>query len=396
MVARPHGRRPAPHRSREGPAGARARPRRLGDARHRQLPDVVPPGGGRRLHPRHRPPAFVRLRGSAQGLRGRRPAGPAVWHRVLGRRHDLLPPDLGAAHRGRPGRRTRGGREGGGGRSEDRPGAGLHRGHRRVLPRARPARAGARLPAGHGGRVAPLSRRRRGRDLPRPDPAGHGAAERHDLRQPEEGGRGAEPAAAAASRPPRHRPLRDPLLRLPGPRQRGAAGGARVREDRPLVAARAPHAVAHLHASRPLAGVDRLEHRLRGGGPAPRRPDPSRRRVLRHAPRPRLPRVRVPAGRRPGEGSRGAGGGGAGEDVRRAELRRRLRARGRARALGARAAGLEGGRGPGGCPRPSWPGRSILTSPRSRTSRARSVPLTAASPSAPESLGKLRSFRPSW
>ena len=65
------------------------------------------------------------------------------------------------------------------------------------------------------------------------------------------------------------------------------------------------------------------------------------------AARPRLPGVRVPADGRRGQGARGARGRGEGKDVRRAQLRGRVRPGRGARALGARAARLEGGRRPG-------------------------------------------------
>ena len=117
----------------------------------------------------------------------------------------------------------------------------------------------------------------------------------------------------------------------------------------PVLAARPPHALAHLHAPGPLAGVDRLQPRLGRRGPAARRQTPSRRRVLRRAPRPRLPRVRVPADRRPGQRARGPRGGGDREDVRRAAVRRGLRARRDSGALDARAAGLEGARRRSSC-----------------------------------------------
>ena len=66
-----------------------------------------------------------------------------------------------------------------------------------------------------------------------------------------------------------------------------------LRRDRAGRAPRAAHALAHLHAARLLARVDRLEHRVGEGGGEP----------LRSAARDGLPRVRASAAR-PGRGRR--------------------------------------------------------------------------------------------
>ena len=66
-------------------------------------------------------------------------------------------------------------------------------------------------------------------------------------------------------RQPRHPgvvALSDPPLRLPADRREGARCGQALCRDRAGGAARAAHAVAHLHARRLLEGVDRLQHRV--------------------------------------------------------------------------------------------------------------------------------------
>src|SRR5207245_1741970 len=78
--------------------------------------------------------------------------------------------------------------------------------------------------------------------------------------------------------------------------------------DRAVPAARAAHAVPHLHAARAVGRVDRRQPRRRGGGaPRGRAPPPGRQR-LRRAARARLPRVRISPGRprRRGHARRGA------------------------------------------------------------------------------------------
>ena len=261
----------------------------------------------------------------------------------MGNRDDLLPPDLGAAvaarARGRPGS----GRKSRHARREDRSGARLHRRDRRLLPRQRQGRSPhprRRVPGGPGRPFAPLSRRPRGRDLPRDDARLDRACRRPDARPAEEGRRDPERPARGRAAAPGPRALPDPRVRLPDARRPGARRRARVREDRALLAARAAHAVAHLHAARALAGVDRLEHRLGRRGEAPGREEPSWSGFVRRAPRARLPRVRVPSDRRSGEGEGGARRGGLRAEVRRRQLRGRLRARRHSGALGARAARL--------------------------------------------------------
>ena len=67
-------------------------------------------------------------------------------------------------------------------------------------------------------------------------------------------------ATAAGSSGPRA--LHHPQLRRAAARRPRARGGAALREDRAVGAARAAHAVAHVHARRLLAGIDRHQHRV--------------------------------------------------------------------------------------------------------------------------------------
>ena len=127
----------------------------------------------------------------------------------------------------------------------------------------------------------------------------------------------------------------------PEPRRAGAAGGARLRRDRAGVAARAAHAVAHLHAAGPVAGVDPLQPRLGSVGQRDRGEEADGRGSVRRPPRPRLSRVRLPADRADRRGEEGDGAGAARRGGGSA-VRRRLRGRRDPGALRARAAGVEG------------------------------------------------------
>ncbi len=241
------------------------------------------------------------------------------------------------------------GRRGEGGRARGRHGAGarVHRRDQRLLPRFRdpaPRRAGGRLRGLHPRRVAPIPGRPRSHDLLRA--AAVRALERSGLRPAEEGSRDPERAACGRAAASGHHALHDPRVRLPAARARGAAGRALLREDRARLAPRAPHAVAHLHAPRAVAGVHRLEHRLGRRGPAPRRRAASRRLLVRRDARPGLPRVRVPPDRRRREGARGVRRGRRGVEVRRGPVRRGIRPARDPGALDARAPRLEGRRRP--------------------------------------------------
>ena len=68
------------------------------------------------------------------------------------------------------------------------------------------------------------------------------------------------PAATGSSR---HHPLHHSQLRRSGAGRQGDRGRAPVRGHRAGRAARAPHALAHVHARRRLAGIDRLEQGVR-------------------------------------------------------------------------------------------------------------------------------------
>ena len=67
----------------------------------------------------------------------------------------------------------------------------------------------------------------------------------------------AQPARSSGHRALHHSQLRRAAARRPRARRRAA-----LREDRAVGAARAAHAVAHVHARRLLAGIDRHQHRV--------------------------------------------------------------------------------------------------------------------------------------
>ena len=106
---------------------------------------------------------------------------------------------------------------------------------------------------------AALSEGRRGEDRLCDHAQCRGFADRQDLRQPAQGcgDAGADLQAPAAAS--RRRALPDPPLRLPADRREGARRREAIREDRAGGAARAAHAVAHLHARRLLEGFDRVQ-----------------------------------------------------------------------------------------------------------------------------------------
>ncbi len=288
------------------------------------------------------------------------------------------------------------GAEGARARRQDGSRARLHRGDRHVLPRLGapgPQHAGERIQGGDGGALAEIPDDHEAtifyalailRTAPPKRPDLRRTEARRDPERP-------APARAAASG---HRALHDPRVRLSGARGGSAPGGPRLREDRALLAARAPYAVAHLHAARPLAGVDRLEPRVgRSRPPARRAPAPGRE-LLRRAPRSRLSRVRVPPDRRHGEGAPGARGSRDGEDVRRAELRGRVCARGDSGALDARAAGLEGRGRARACARGDALGELALRSRDHRTSRGARRRAERAARSGPRRRSRPREDRP--
>ncbi len=337
-----HGRRAG--RAGQPRAGAPALPRRNGGPGEGRLPHVLP-GRRRRVHARGRSAALLRLRGGAAGLRGRRGEGSRVRDGVLGHRDDLVPPDLGPAEcagaGGGSGRRE----ESPGARCKDRARARLHRRDRRLLSRFRSARsrgARARLQRGHPAAREAVARRSRSADLLCPLAARHGAAGRRDLREPEAGGCDPERPPAPRAAAPRHRALHDPLVRLSAARRRCPPRGPRLLEDCPGLAARPPHALAHLHAARTLAGFDCLEPRVGQGGPRARRATPSRRGLHGYAARARLPRVRLPPDRRRSRGPRRPRRSRRRQIVRRSDVCRGLRAGGDSRALRLGTARLEG------------------------------------------------------
>ena len=131
-----------------------------------------------------------------------------------------------------------GGAESGGGCGAHPARTRLHRRDRHVSTRAtRIAHPRAcRLRKGDGGGGAALPRRRRGGDLLRALALPASPTTRRPTRRTRTRRRRRRSSTRSSqrSRPPRHRALHDPLLRLPGARRAGAAGGrARTRRSRP-------------------------------------------------------------------------------------------------------------------------------------------------------------------
>ena len=174
----------------------------------------------------------------------------AYW----GDRHDPAHQSVLAAARAEPGRRLGGAGAGAAARRQERARGRLHRRALGVLPRCRDqgsSHAGPRVRAGDGAAPRPLSGRSRGRDLLCARAQRRRAADRQDLRQAARGGRDPGGGGRAPAGPSGRGALPDPYLRLPAAGRPRARGGRPLRRARRLGAARAPHAVAHLHAARP-------------------------------------------------------------------------------------------------------------------------------------------------
>ena len=159
--------------------------------------------------------------------------------------------------------------EGQGGRRQDATRARFHRCAGRVLHRLRqdrPWRARAGLSQGHG---------RRGAALSDDDEAQifyaitlNVAASPSDKTYANQL-KGAAILEPIFKRQPRHPGVAHYLIHLydtPALAEKGLDAAKRYAADRAGSAARAAHAVPHLHARRLLEGIDRLQHRLRAGG----------------------------------------------------------------------------------------------------------------------------------
>ena len=212
---------------------------------------------------------------AAEELSRRRRRRSRLRDRALGRRDVALSPSSGTrpaqptSRRGRPSSRKRATRSGASHARErafiDAAGGLLSR--LRPCPHARARRptkqamadVAARYPGRHGG--AGLLRARAAR-APRRRPI---ARMRTRSARPTSSSRSIAPSAASGPRA-----LPDPRLRQRRARAARARRRTRVREDRAVGAARAAHAVAHLHAARLLGRLDRVEPR-RARGRARRR-----------------------------------------------------------------------------------------------------------------------------
>ncbi len=296
-----------------------ARGRRSQQGRSHRPADLVRREGRSRISTRRRAPSFVLLRGVSSRLQRRGDRRSVVRDGPVGDRDDVLASDLVGSRRGgfqaRPrgvgeSERARGvtptrarprGRDGGvlpfarGGGSESAR-ADVSRRRRGRHPRSR-----ARVRAGHGASPRAPSPRRRGDDVLRPRAPRDRAADRQDVREPTQGDRAPRAVLRLAAEPPRRRALLDSRLRLSRARDARLARGARVRGPRAVGASRAPHAVAHLHAARPLGRVDREQpsrqrtHRIATSsfaGAARRRPRSSTRSTTSRTPTCSPPRTR--------------------------------------------------------------------------------------------------------
>ncbi len=107
-------------------------------------------------------------------------------------------------------------------------------------------------------------RRRRGADLLGAGDRANRAAHRQDLRAEPEGRGNPGAALQEDAESSRAGALHHSLLRRAGAGRQGAARGARVCRHRAVGAARAPHAVAHLHPRRRMEGIGRHQHQFRG------------------------------------------------------------------------------------------------------------------------------------
>ena len=217
-----------------------------------------------------------------------------------GDRDDLVPPALDAAHRRRSwaaGRAAIGGRPIGG-RRPTRAGARLHRRAGRVLRRGprrlrRPAigesATAPRADATTAARAAAYAQAMEAVLSSAPPDDTEAAAfyalallasappADPELTQPARGGGDPGAALGRAPRPSRRRPLPDPRLRLPAARRARARRREGVRGHRALGAARAAHALAHLHAPGHVGGVHRRQPRFgRGRARLRRRAPPGR------------------------------------------------------------------------------------------------------------------------
>ena len=264
----------APRRSRRDPARTlhRLRP----DAARRARPCGHPAGGrgarqgafprrllgagAGRVRRRDAAAALLLVRGRRRGVPRGAPGRSRLHHDPLGRGAEPADQSLQPAHRGQSPQRARAARRGEAPRRARRARSRLCRGalarlrRRRHGPAPRPPR---RLPRRDGAAAPALPRRRRGGDPIRAGARRRRLAERQDLRRPAPRERDPGARMAAPAGPSRRRPLPDPPLRLP------AAGRARHPRRRALrrpgggSAARAAHAVPHLHPRRPVGVLDR-------------------------------------------------------------------------------------------------------------------------------------------
>ena len=227
--------------------------------------------------------------------------------------------------------------------------------HARQGARKRAGAGDEALPAGHGSR-----------DSLRAGPVGQLRSDGPQVHQPAQGRGGPRADLQAAAGASRRRALPHPQLRLPADRQAGPGRGEALRQDRAGRAARAAHAVAHLHARGGVEGVDRSPTGRRRA-PGPTRPSTSGTRTTTWC-TPTCSSARTRAARKVVDG-------GAQQSGARRSLRHGLRLCRHAGTPGARARGLEGGGEAGArSRRGASPGRSTRRPRRSMPTRAASAP----------------------
>ena len=321
----------ARHRRVRRRAGPRSRRRDERSTGHRGICDLVQRRGAAAVQPRRGAAAFVRVRPRGRRVHRRARGGPVVRDGGVGHRPERVEqpvrrrhPSGGAAEAGA--RRGRARQTAG---AENRTRARLYRSGGAVVRARRDggtADAAGRLSRRDGEDRLDESRRLGSRDLPRAVDVGGRrlVAGRRHLCGAAESGRAARATDRHSTGSSRAGALHHSQLRLSGAGRPRARGGEALCEDCAGFAARASHAVAHLHPRRLLAGIDRRQRGVGRGRPARRR---GRGRTACDG----LPHLRVPAD--------GAGREGARDDRRAAGGRRTLQSQ-RPRVGGAKLRGL--------------------------------------------------------
>ncbi len=231
----------------------RQRRGKLSDLLQSRVPEIV--------QPRRVDSALVLVSGGAASLHRNHQGRTRLCDGLLGRRDEQLVPAVVSAECRNAEGGVGSGRESDGNVAENRTREGLRRRNRDLLPRqrqARPPHPRGCLREGDGAAAPALSGRPGSRRFLCAGAERGGAADRQDLRQPAQGRRNPRQSLEGAARASRRRALSDPQRRLGEIRRSGARRGDLLFEDRAGGAARAAHAVAHLHPAGAVAAVDRV------------------------------------------------------------------------------------------------------------------------------------------